>query len=166
MRRRSVDGNDPLTRIPPEDPSVYAEESDDSSSAMSADDAEREGFRVTGGSEANSQAPRSSSAEESEAIDEDVVVVIGGYMRSLMLLERHRGTGIAIRKGAVGGREAYGVQSSIAAMKCMLLRSVTEGRLIRVAEKAETCEELLPPLKRGGNSFGRIYEILYPLTMM
>lgn len=75
---------------------MYADESDDSSSAMSADEAEREVVRVTWGSEANSQAPGSSSAEESEAMDEEVLVVVGGYMRNLMLLERQRGTGIEI----------------------------------------------------------------------
>lgn len=51
-------------------------------------------------------------------------------------------------------------------MKYMLFRSPTEGRLIRVAEKVETRNALSPPLKRGGNSFGRIYEMLYPLTMI
>lgn len=55
-------------------------------------------LRVTCGSDARSQKPPpaavSSSADDREAKDWDVFVVAGGKMRSLMLLERQRGTGI------------------------------------------------------------------------
>lgn len=54
----------------------------------------------------------------------------------------------------------------MAAMKCMLLLSLTEPRRIFTAENVETRSALSSPTKRGGKSFGRIYEILYPLTMM
>jgi hypothetical protein len=50
-----------------------------------------EELRVTCGSEVRSQEPASSS-DESEANDWDVVD--GGKIRSLMLLERHRGMGM------------------------------------------------------------------------
>ena len=50
------------------------------------------GVRVTKGSEARSQEPPSSSADEREAKEDDVL--LGGKMRSLMWLERQRGVGM------------------------------------------------------------------------
>lgn len=58
----------------------------------------REGrvVRVTCGSDVSSHAPGSSSAEEREAKEVDVVEEVGGKMRSLMLLDRQRGSGMDI----------------------------------------------------------------------
>jgi hypothetical protein len=47
---------------------------------------------VTCGSDVKSHVPASSSAEESEAKEAEVVV--GGNMRSLTLLDRQRGVGM------------------------------------------------------------------------
>lgn len=63
---------------------------------------------------------------------------------------------VRTRKGALGGRETYGTQTSIAAMKCMLFRSLTDPRLSLVAENVETRIEVSSAPKRGGKSFGRI----------
>lgn len=93
-------------------------------------------------------------------------VALGGNIRNLTLLERQRGRGNEIRKGARGGRDVNGTKRSMAAMKCILFLSLTEPRRIFAAENVETRSALSSPTKRGGKSFGRMYEILYPLTMI
>lgn len=93
-------------------------------------------------------------------------VALGGNIRNLTLLERQRGRGNEIRKGARGGRDVNGTKRSMAAMKCILFLSLTEPRRIFAAENVETRSALSSPTKRGGKSFGTMYEILYPLTMI
>lgn len=72
------------------------EESLDSSSAKCVYELVRDGrwveLRVTCGSEVRSHDPPSSSTEEREAKEADVLV--GGNIRSLILLCKHRGIGI------------------------------------------------------------------------
>jgi hypothetical protein len=97
--------------------------------------------------------PTSSSADESDANDEDAAE--GGSMRGRMLLCRHRGVGIETcgasqhayhwRKGVEsrhttygdrGGRDAYGTNMSMAAKSCTVLRS-TMGERRRLPEAGE-----------------------------
>ena len=86
-------GNVPWIPHPLENP--VADESLDSSSAKWVFDrlGRPEVVRVTCGSEVRSQVPPSSSMEDREANEDDVVV--GGKIRSLMLLCKQRGVGIA-----------------------------------------------------------------------
>lgn len=96
--------------------------------------------------------------------DSGVSVSKSGYRMSW--ISRDKRDSARTRKGALGGRDAKGTKRSTAAMKCMLLRSVIEGRLILAAENVDTRSALSSATDRGGKSFGRIYAMLYPLTMM
>lgn len=89
-------GNVPWIPQPLENP--VADESLDSSSAKWVFNRLRrpEVVRVTCGSEVRSQVPPSSSMEDREANEDDVVE--GGKIRSLILLCKHRGVGIASYK--------------------------------------------------------------------
>lgn len=99
-------------------------------------------------------------------MEAEVFVALGGNIRSLTLFDRQRGRGNEIRNGARGGRDVNGTKRSMAAIKCMLFLSLTEPRRIFAAENVETRSALSSPMKRGGKSFGRMYDMLYPLTMM
>lgn len=95
-RTRSVLGNVPCTPQPSANPAV--DESEDSSSASCVcvyalpRDGREEALRVTCGSAASSHEPGSSSMEDRDA--KDCEGAEGGNMRSLMLFERQRGTGM------------------------------------------------------------------------
>lgn len=92
---------------------------------------------MTWGSEVRSHDEISSSAEERDANELEVVEGAGGNIRSLIWLERHRGVGMERRYGALGGVHIYGTHMSIAAMNCKTFLSAMELRRLLIDEFRE-----------------------------